>query len=172
MIKEENLSEINENLNTKFLSLLGKNLSTKLKNENEEILLEKTIEIDYEYNHILLETSFSFLNTIWNGNNAFIKINDHYYWLDQHNWAEEDQISEKKSLCNNIDLMNEKWTTPIRMIYRKSLKTKENKIKLSFGIKFHPSNNLSNIDMEHCNLRDLTSLNEIIHFSDLYISIK
>src|SRR4051812_32396818 len=115
MIKEETTSDINEGLNKKFLELLANNLSSNfLKNENEEIVFDKVLTMEYDYNHVMIETSFSFINAIWNGNTAFIKINDNYYWMDQHNWMEEDQIEQKKNLCIDPEILNEKWTTPIR----------------------------------------------------------
>lgn len=121
---------------------------------------------------MLIETGFSFLNALWNGNTAFIKINDHYYWMDQHNWMEEDNIQSKHSLCNDPDILSEKWTSPIRIIYKKSLDSKNNNIKLTIGYRFNPENNLSKKQFKDCKFSDLSPLKEIITFSDMYISIK
>ena len=128
--------------------------------------------MEYIYDHVLIETNFSFLNAIWNGNTAFIKINDHYYWMDQHNWMEEDQISEKKNLCKDQDVLSEKWTTPIRIVYRKNQSDKENDIKITFGFKFNPFNNLSQMEFSKCSVSDLQPLKEIVSFSEMYVSIK
>jgi hypothetical protein len=120
----------------------------------------------------MIETSFTFLNAIWNGNTAFIKINDHYYWMDQHNWMEEDNIHSKPYLCNDPEILQEKWTTPIRIIYRKSPSIKENDIKITMGYKFHPENNLSKKQFKDCKFSDLSPLKEIITFSEIFFSIK
>ncbi len=134
--------------------------------------MEKEIKLDYEYSHIMIETSFTFINEMWNGNTAYIKINDHYYWMDQHNWTEEDNIHSKPSLCNDPEVLSEKWTTPIRIIYRKSSASKENDIKITMGYRFHPENNITTKQFKNCKFSDLSPLKEIITFSDMYISIK
>ena len=122
----------------------------------------------------MIETKFAFVNLIWNGNTAFIKINDHYYWMDQHNWMEEDQISEKKNQCKDVEILNENWTTPIRIIYKKLSSNKDNgqSLKISFGFKFNPQNNLSNTEFSNCKFTELKPLNEIVNFSEMHISIK
>ena len=85
---------------------------------------------------------------------------------------EQENIGEKKNLCKDIDLLNEKWTTPIRIIYRRSRLNKDNSLKISFGFKFNPHNNLSNIEFNKCRLAELNPLNQILNFSEIYISIK
>lgn len=151
---------------------MEKNLGSKLKKVPSEISFEKEIIIEYQYDHILIETSFSFLNALWNGNTAYIKINNHYYWMDQHNWMEEDNITTKHTLCSDTDILTEKWTTPIRILYKRSPSKKENNIKVTFGYKFHPENNLTNNEFRNCKIANISPLKEIISFSDLYISIK
>jgi len=135
------------------------------------VSFDKEIIMEYQYDHILLEGSFSLLNALWNGNTAYIKINDHYYWMDQHNWAEEESSKQKQNLCEDPEVLSEKWTTPIRIVYRKP-KTSYNNIKISLGYKFQPENNLTNKQFKNCKLSDLSSLKEIINFSEMYISIK
>ena len=143
-----------------------------MKKVSVDIFYEKEIIMEYQYDHILLETTFTFLNALWNGNTAYIKINNNYYWMDQHNWMEEDNVQTKHNLCGDQEALSEKWTTPIRIVYRRSPTNKDNNIKITFGYKFHPENNLSNLEFKNCNLADLSPLKEIINFSDLYISIK
>ena len=100
MIKEENLSDVNDVLNKKFHGkimfieeLLSNN--TKYENQSIDVTSDKIIQIDYKYDHVMIETQFSFANALWNGNNAYIKVNDQIYWMDQHDWIEEDSIEGK-----------------------------------------------------------------------------
>jgi hypothetical protein len=171
-IKEENLSDINSKLNTKFFDLLSNN--TKLEYQSVDVTSERIIDINYRYDHVKLETQFSFVNDLWNGNNAFIKINDQVYWMDQHNWMDEDNIEEKRNICDNINFLEEKWLTPIRIIYRRPLnKPQEKTLKITFGYKFHPHNNLSEIELSKCDVLSKIKQNaEIITFGELSVAIK
>jgi len=171
MIKEEDLTEINTKLNKKFINLLENNLKSNI-SSSEEVTFDKVINIDYDYNHALIETRFSFANSLWNGNTAFIKIDDHYHWMDQHNWMEEDEIEEKKNICENTDFLSEKWTTPIRIVYRKPNNRKNGSLKLTFGYKFNHQHNLSSIELSKCKYLTELKAQDVLSFADLHISLK
>jgi len=169
MIKEEDLSVINANLNKKFISLLESNSGNNTLT-SEEVLFDKVVNINYEYTHAMIETRFSFANSLWNGNTAYIKIDEHYYWMDQHNWMEEDEIEEKKNICENIDFLNEKWTTPIRIVYRKP--TNRNSFKVTFGYKFNHQHNLSSIELSKCKYLTELKSQDVISFANMHILLK
>jgi hypothetical protein len=173
MIKEENNEDVSNSLNEKFLSLLAKNYASKLKKESEEVLLEKTIEIPYDFSHVLIESSFSFINALWNGNTAFIKINGHVYWMDQHNWVEEDQVGHKGTLCEDPEALRERWTSPIRIVYKQSQNKRDNKLHITFGFKYNHSNNISNTDFHKCQIsQKKEAIGHVLQFSEMYISLK
>jgi len=169
MIKEEKLEKENKYLNGKFFELLSNN--TKSNNQTFDITFDKIIKLDYNYDHLMIETRFSFVNSLWNGNNAYIKINDHVYWMDQHNWMEEDNYEEKKDICDNVEFLDEKWSTPIKIIYRKSNKV-EKSLKITFGYKFHPHNNLSDLEINKCKVLSTLSAVEVVNFAEMYVSVK
>jgi len=173
MIKEESLSKENSYLNSKFFELLSNNTNSSV-NNSSDITFDKIIKIDHFFDHVMIETRFSFVNSLWNGNNAYIKINDHYYWMDQHNWIEEDSYEEKKNICDNLDFFDDKWSTPIKIIYRKyNNNSQEKELKITFGYKFHPQNNLSNLEVNKCKvLSALSPRKEVISFAELNVSIK
>jgi len=171
MIKEEDLNAVNQKLNKKFFDLLANN--TKNSSQNE-VSIDRLIDIDYHYDHAMIETRFSFTNALWNGNIAYIKINDHYYWVDQHNWMEEDKAEDKSSICDSPDFYNDKWSTPIRIIYKKPHNSRQRQLRITFGYKFNPHINLSSVEAKKC--RVLSELNpnedQVISFSEMYISLK
>lgn len=166
------MNDVNESLNHQFLNLIAKNHVSIMKKDSEEILVKKILPVEYDFTHMLIESSFEFVNAIWNGNTAFIKINGHYYWMDQHNWTEEQNIANKSELCKDAGELLEKWSNPIRIIYRKPSKLIGNKISIEFGFKYNPSNNLTALEFKNCNLSESGPISQIFNFKEMYISLK
>jgi len=77
----------------------------------------------WDFDNIMLELNFRFLNLLWNNSTAYIKVNDDYYWMEHHDWESTD--------CNM-----EYWSNPIRLLIKKS-EIKNDEIKLIFGIKIN-----------------------------------
>jgi len=168
LINEINLSEVNLELNKIFIKFIGKTEFLR-KNSNEIFTIDKIIDINEQFNYALIETKFSFANSIWNGNTAFIKINDNLYWADHHDWSENNS-NNNENICNDKDLLYEKWVNPVRLIYKNT--SKKNQLKLTFGFKYNPINSFNKISLEDCKILKEFDTNPIIEFSDVYVSIK
>lgn len=121
-IIEDQLMIINEKFNA-FLASEYLSANDSLKSKHFEESME--LDIGKDINAFVVEMQFVFHELLWNGNTAYIKINDSVYWMDHHNWEHhgDDWISKCE---DNV------WTNPIRVVYRPY---KEGKIKLLFGIK-------------------------------------
>jgi hypothetical protein len=52
----------------------------------------KKFEIGQQYSHAMLEMEFKFVNSFWANNTAYIKINEHIYWMENHNFIATDDL--------------------------------------------------------------------------------
>jgi hypothetical protein len=136
-----------EEENNKFNTYIV--LGQKDKLEITKIITLKNIK---NIDHIKLELSFKFIASIWNGNTAYITINNHLYWLDNHNWE-------------NTRCSDDIWNTPIKIVY----KSNSNKIVIKFGIKLK-EDKLSLLTK--CQNLIQSVDNNIINFENLLISVK
>jgi len=50
-----------------------------------------------KFKHAMLEMEFKFVNALWVDNTAYIKINNHIYWMEHHTWSAIDNIRNYKS---------------------------------------------------------------------------
>ena len=124
------------------------------KQADTKLEITKTISLKNIRNidHIKLELSFKFIASIWNGNIAYITIDDHLYWLDHHNWE-------------NTGCSNEIWNTPVKIIH----KSHTNKLVIKFGIKLQEDK--FSLLTKCPNLMESID-NNIINFENLLISVK
>ncbi len=91
LVKEEPLNDINSKINLFFDNFYFK----KPEGLDSNILeVAKTFNIGRNYSHAMLELGFQFVNVIWMGNTAYIKINNHIYWMEHHYWSGVDKISK------------------------------------------------------------------------------
>jgi len=61
--------------------------------------VDKTFVIGKIYTYAMLEMDFKFVNALWINNTAYIKINNHIYWMEHHNWSALDNLSKSKLNC-------------------------------------------------------------------------
>lgn len=135
------------------------------KKENLEIdkyinMLEfKNKDNIWDFNNIMFELNFKFLNTLWNNSTGYIKINEDIYWMENHYWESSD--------CN-LDY----WVNHIRFIVKKN-EIKNDKIKLTFGIKTNLNLQRELSRIENCKISfekfDIIN-NNILEFSNFRLS--
>jgi hypothetical protein len=149
-MKEINL-KLNEHLALKYLN----NLDLK---DNSPFEFTQNINISSKWiDHILIESNFRFLNSLWNNNTAYIKIGADLYWLEHHNWDE--------TSCDE-----ERWTSHIKIIIPFKKQSENIKdLSLTFGIKLDDQVIKCPEIIKDYRIQQLI---ELISFDDLQISVK
>ena len=61
------------------------NISFQNENRNDFFIYKK-IENIPPHEYLKIEANFHFLSPFWNGNAAYLKINNKLVWLDHHDW--------------------------------------------------------------------------------------
>lgn len=90
LVKEESLEDdVNSKINPFFNSFYFDSENT----ETNLFEITKIIEVPKTYTKAMLEMDFNFVNALWVENTAYIKINDHIYWMEHHNWSAINDIS-------------------------------------------------------------------------------
>jgi len=113
----------------------------------------------WDFNNIMFELNFKFLNTLWNNSTGYIKINEDIYWMENHYWESSD--------CN-LDY----WVNHIRFIVKKN-EIKNDKINWLFGIKTNLNLQRELSRIENCKISfekfDIIN-NNILEFSNFRLS--
>ena len=142
------------------------NLISQKKNSFE---IEKTINIfdlinkqkKWDFENLMFELNFKFLNFLWNNSTAYLKIDEEFYWMEHHDWE-------------SADCSMDYWTNPIRFIIKKD-QIKNDQVKLLFGIKANLNVEKKIKEIKNCEFTlekfDINKKN-IIEFSNLKVSIR
>lgn len=111
----------------------------------------------------MIESNFNFKQSLWRKNIAFIKINDHVYWMDHHNWMHtEGEMTSTETLEEESS-----WVSPIRIIYKNVNKVPKITMKIGFIHKGEPISPLSEVPHTA-----LLKMENIFSFSDFQVSFK
>ncbi len=151
LIKEYKMNDVNNRLNEYLALMLFKEKSQISQNSHFEV--DKNLNITSKWiEHVMIESNFKFLNSIWNNNTAYVKVGEDLYWLEHHNWQDED--------CDEG-----KWSSQIKIVipYRKKMGSS---LKITFGVK------ITEEEQKCAELLDKMNLTELISFEDLHISVK
>jgi len=166
LIDNHDLSMVNFFLNTNYFA---QTLSAMRNTTIAETFTFKNITADlsYPYEYALIELNFNFINSLWNGNSAYIMINDEVYWMEHHLW--DSTTENASSLCDS-----EKWTTPIKISHKNLKKSHALKLNIKFGMKINKSLNQSRLDLiANCiDLKTTLTDGKYFSFDNLMISIK
>jgi hypothetical protein len=147
-------THINNYIKEKMLLQLNSTASIELPGFE----ISKNVEIkNKDFEHVLIEMNFLFLNNLWNSNSAYIKINDELYWMDHHYW--DDHLN-----CDDSH-----WNNPIKIIIKRANLIKGN-LKITIGIKLKEEKMLQ---INSCPkiLKALES-EKVISFDNFNLSIK
>jgi hypothetical protein len=155
LIKDFSLKEINLRINERLALKYLNNLDLKENYDKSPFEFTQNININSKWvDHILIESNFRFLNSLWNNNTAYIKVEDNMYWLEHHNWDE--------TSCDE-----ERWTSHIKIIIPYKKKSENMKdLTLTFGLI------LDDQPIRCPEIIKNSNLQELISFDDLQISVK
>lgn len=148
-IVEYDLQEINSKINNQLIKVMTGNEDTK----QVEVEHQFTLKEYSNYSIAMIELSFSFISSLWNSSNAYIKLNDEVIWMDHHSWEDDGDCDDHY------------WSSPIRVILNK--KQLSDNLRLSFGVK-------PNINMQKGKCTELLKKlkGPVVKFEDLNLSIK
>lgn len=162
-MKELEFYDMNKNFSHFILEsiLTKKNASLEVAQKVSFRLPQSAKDKNLDFENILIELNFKFLNLLWNNSTGYIKINNDFYWMEHHDWEAAD--------CN-IDY----WTNPIRFSVKKS-EIKNDELIFTFGIRPNPEIALKISEMKNCHFSienfDVKKSN-IVDFINMKISIK
>lgn len=137
-------------------------LNSFLVNDNNNLILEenfalKVLNKENNIKHYKIEMNFSFNSTLWKkGDIAYIKINKDLYWMDNHEWEDNNETD------------NDKWQTPINMVISQKLVDNKGTINMVFGIKTTKENKIKKL--QFTNKDSKTS--SIISFDNINVLVK
>ena len=176
--KRTKLEELQKHLTTTNIKL-NEFIAKVYLNQEEEILnsksttqVDKKLKFEHTFNiftadfHTLMaEFDFHFHESLWDGNTAYIKLNQSVYWMDHHSWNSK-MINETCEADN--------WTNQIRLMFRNKHNSKT--ISFTFGIALdrnHIVQRASNLkDCLHSKALDSNNTNEIISFALRNVNMK
>lgn len=93
--EEESINDINSKLNPFFNNFYFKESNQSLQSNTFEVV--KNIDIGKSFTYgvqAMIEMDFKFVNALWANNTAYIKINNHIYWMENHSWSGVENMSK------------------------------------------------------------------------------
>ena len=104
-------------------------LADELVQANSAEEIERVYENLAPHSYVRIEGNFYFISSLWNGETAYLKVDDRVAWMDQHTWRAEEQpqdtAAQREDLCALVrsSLEDYVWGYPLHVTIRHSAPT-------------------------------------------------